>query len=243
MNTSSKSTTNIHNFRYHALLAMASLMVSDASASHAQTTPEPVLEPAQGSATPTPATTPEPASTEEPKKPKKRRIPPLGPEFEVFYLLDSKTRDRFGSTSGIGPGFGSTIPRMKARIRPDFSLLRADKTVDGEKNKLFVLSVGPEYRNVLVPSRYRSDSSGLSNGQATKVPSFVPYYGVGLNAIYAKVKVPGEGLDESGFGVGGTLMLGVAIKRNAVIEARVRATTKVEGYGFSGVGLTFGLRF
>jgi len=229
-------------------------MVLCSSLGHAQMAPE--STPTVTVQTVPAQTAPSQRATGEPEKAKKRRIPPIGPELEAIYLLDSKTRSRFGSTVlSIGPGIGSPIPPLKGKISPDFSILQAKERQNGFDNKLFVVSLGPQYKSVYIPRKFRSQAGRPSSTEGAGgpptggsqfgggPPPFLPYYGIGLNAIYAKVKVPGDGLDDSGLGIGGSLMVGVSIKKNALIEARVRATSKIKGYSFSGVGLTFGLRF
>lgn len=64
-----------------------------------------------------------------------------------------------------------------------------------------------------------------------------------MSALYAKVKVPGENIDGSGFGVGGSVFVGVSFKERAFLEARLRGTTSVRSANFSRAGLTFGVRF
>lgn len=215
------------------------------------------------------------AQLQAPASRRRRRVLPLfGPDFEVSRLFSSKTRRTFGaSTFSIGPGFGKIAPGLKAEIGPDISVTSTSKTLGGNRNKLFVLAIGPEFRRAYVPPKIlrqikeaqrqgaeaaaQAQAGGTpASGPATGGPSqggpppgfggpppVVPYYGASLQALYAKVKVPGIGLNNSGYGAGASVFAGVAIKSRAFVELRLRATTSVKGYNFSRAGVTFGLRF
>ncbi|RYZ64079.1 MAG: hypothetical protein EOP09_16535, partial [Proteobacteria bacterium] len=209
------------------------------SASYAQPEPNP-LEPTSGSPEVKPAAEVLPDA-------KKRRIPPIGLDLEVIYLLDSKARENFGSTVvSIGPGLGNITPSIKGKWGLDFSLTRTDNSVEGNKNKLFMLAIGPEYRRIYIPSKYRDalkearaaaeagQNSVQQEDTALHKPAFLPYYGASLNAIYAQFEVPGRALDESGFGVGGTILAGATIKQRAFVEARLRAASNIKTFNFSG---------
>jgi len=107
---------------------------------HAQTVPAP---PPPGTAS---------VQLQQPPTPKKRRFPPLGVDLEFARFLDSKTRNRFGAgVFSIGPGLGSVAPTIEGKIGPDISITNASRTIGGFKNKLFVVSVGPEYKRVYIP--------------------------------------------------------------------------------------------
>ena len=231
---------------------------------------------------PLPAQT-SPASRVEPPKPKKRRIPLFGPQVEFSQFLSSKTRSRFHpDTMRLNFGFGDPTPSLKGKILPDISVVYARNMVDGDRNRLFVISLGPEFRQAYVPSKIRRlikqlqayqaggpPSGGVPSGGAsgapptsngptppgslppgfppggfpTGGPPIAPYYGVGANLVYASIKSPQEGINSSGFGVGGSVFAGVVLRRRFSLEARVRATTSVKGYNFSRAGLTLGVRF
>ena len=198
-------------------------------------------------------------------EPKKRKFPRIGPEVGYQYFLDSKTRERFGSSvlsfgvggSGVGAGFNGNVG-------VDFSILRADQTTGGVRDKAFLVILGPEYRRAYIPAkaikaikaqmRARAEQSGapVSNDSNELPPQVLeqianapvlPYYGASLNAIYGNIDAPNARLDDSGFGIGGSLFAGVSFKRRAFLEARVRVTNDIKSYNFSTAGLTFGLRF
>jgi hypothetical protein len=189
---------------------------------------------------------------------KKRFVPLIGPEVEASRFLSSKTRNRFGSSAfSIGPGWGSIRPSLDGKFGADLSLTSTSKTLGGNKNSLFAVSAGPEFRRAYVPAgtlrriraaRQRAREQEKSGGQDTSgrrmaPPPVLPYYGASVDALYAKVKVPGEGIDGSGPGVGGSVFAGLAFKSRAFVELRLRETTSVKSYNFSRAGLTFGLRF
>jgi len=245
---------------------------------------QPTQAPSSG-ALPLPPQT-SPASGVQLPKPKKRRIPPLGPEIESNVFFSSKTRNRFHPDSlNFGFGIGDPTPSLKGSILPDVSVTIARHTINGDKNKLFVISLGPEFRQVYIPPKIkrlikeqiqaikagRAPSGTASSGSLPptgsspppafppgggsaggfppggfslgSVPPVVPYYGVGVNLLYANLKSPLENIDGSGFGAGGSVFAGVVLRRRFSLEARVRATTSVKGYNFSRAGLTLGVRF
>ena len=156
-----------------------------------------------------------------------RRFPLVGPEAEVYLLSSGRARDRFGSTlTGIGLGFGSVAPSKKARLSPDINILSSSRG----RNEAFFVIAGLQYKRAFSPER--ADSSG-----------FVPYYGVGLNAVYGRVKVPSLGQRDNGFGGGASVFLGTTLGRRSYVEARYRGLSSVGSYNFSGLSLSAGLRF
>lgn len=195
----------------------------------------------------------------------KRRFPLLGVDLELARLLSAKTRSRFGGSAiGIGPGIGDIDASLNGDLSPDVSLISSSRTVAGSRNRLFVVSAGPQYRRAYVPpgilrrikeARRRAQEAAASGAPPTGAPtgppadlsfgppSLVPYYGASLDALYASVKVPADGLNSSGFGGGGSVFIGIVAKSRFFVEGRVRATTSVKSYNFSRAGLTFGLRF
>ena len=240
----------------------ASLLLVAASACHAQTAPAP--------ATPV---SPSPAASFQSEPPRaKRKFPLLGVDAEVSRPFSAKTRRTFGgSTFSIGPGIGDVAPSLNGEITPDISLTESNRTVAGSRNRLFVLEIGPQFRRAYIPpailrqikeaqrqgmeaQRQAVEAAksgtpptgaptGPPPGMSFGPPPFVPYYGASLDALYAKVRVPSQAINNSGFGVGGSAFVGIAIKSRFFVEARVRATTSVKNYNFSRAGLTVGLRF
>lgn len=148
----------------------------------------------------------------------------LGVDTESYMPFSGKTRDRFGSRfTGVGLGFGSITPDVKRAISPDVTILNQSQSGD---RALLVLG-GLQYRKP-----FSSDTKGLR---------FVPYYGVGANLIYGRLRVDGE--RDSNFGAGASLFVGTTFTRHAFVEARVRALSKVASYDFSGLSLSAGVRF
>jgi len=86
---------------------------------------------------------------------------------------------------------------------------------------------------------------GAPAGQATPAEGSpcVAYYGAGLNALYARVKSPADGVDGSGVGAGASVFAGVVLRRKVVLEGRLRTSTDVKGFNFSNAGLSLGIRF
>ena len=148
----------------------------------------------------------------------------LGIDAETYRPFSSKTRDRFGSSfSGIGIGFGSINPQSGRSLSPDVSIFNESNNGD---RALLVLA-GLQYRKP-----FSSDRKGVR---------FVPYYGVGANLAYGRLRVDGQ--RDSNFGAGGSLFLGTTLTRHAFAEARVRGISRVAGFDFSGLSLSAGVRF
>lgn len=247
-----------HSFPYvPRFWAAISPLLLGASASHAQTV---AVSPA-----PTPANPASIAAQIEAGRPReqRRRIPPIGVDLEVATFLSSKTRSRFGaSTFTIGPGIGNVAPSLRGKISPDIAITTSNRTLGDFQNKLFIVSVGAQYRRVFIPpailrqikaARQRA-IEGAGGGTGTGAPSepppnfsgpppILPFYGASLSALYAKIKVPSDALDKSGIGLGTSVFAGVAFRNSAFVELRLRATTSVKSYNFSRVGVTFGVRF
>jgi len=193
----------------------------------------------------------------------RRRIPPIGVDLEVSTFLSAKTRSRFGaSTFSIGPGIGNIAPSLRGKLSPDIAITTSNRTVNSFRNKLFIVSLGAQYRRVFIPpailrqikaARQRAiEGGGGAPGAGAPTgpppgfsgpPPILPFYGASLSALYARVKVPGDGLNKSGIGAGTSVFAGVAFKNSAFVELRVRATTSVKSYNFSRAGITFGVRF
>ena len=151
----------------------------------------------------------------------------VGADAELFMPFSGETKDVFGSRAGgIGFGFGGTRVREGRRIRPDIAILRADK---GD-NEATIIIAGAQY---VRPFADKVEENAR----------FVPFYGVGLNAMYGSVEVPADDVDESKFGVGGSVFIGASVGRRAVVEARLRALSSVADYNFSGFVLSAGIRF
>ncbi len=158
----------------------------------------------------------------------------IGPDIGYTYLLDSKTRNAFGSSvTDLGVGFGTSEvnPAVNGRIGLDLSILRPKEDSAFGQNKALVIFAGPQFSRVV----------GLKTvNDLTRV---LPYYGTSLNAVYAQVETPFNGRDSNGFGGAVSVFAGVAFSRRVYVEGRVRAATKVEGYNFSNAGVTLGVRF
>ena len=192
-----------------------------------------------------------------------QRKPSIGADIGYAYLLDSKARSAFGSgVVDYGLGFGSVTPSVEGKVGLDLSILRPSDTQNGVKSDALVISVGPEYRKVYLPGnavdrviaqQQQQQQQQLPPGafppgtpipgNVGGLPSTLPYYGASVNLIYAQVDAPFEGVDDNGFGVGGSVFAGVAFSERFYLEGRVRATSDVKGFNFSRAGITAGIRF
>lgn len=163
-----------------------------------------------------------------------QRLPRIGPEIGTSYLLDSKTRNTFGSSvTNFGIGFGSSevVPALNGRLGLDLSILRPREDTAFGENKALVIFAGPQFSRV------------LGNNAVNELTRFVPYYGASVNAVYAQVKVPGAGINSNGIGAGASAFAGASFNKRVYLEGRLRAATKVEDYNFSTASLTLGVRF
>ncbi len=163
-----------------------------------------------------------------------RGFPSIGPEVGYTYLLDSKTRDAFGSSvTNFGVAFGSSEigPAVNGRIGLDLSILRPREDSAFGENKALVVFVGPQFSRVV----------GVKT--VNDLTRLVPYYGASVNAVYAQVETPFNGQDSNGYGAAASVFAGASFNRRVYLEGRVRAATKVEDYNFSSASLTLGLRF
>ena len=162
------------------------------------------------------------------------RFSSVGADVGYTYLLDSKTRDAFGSSvTNYGFGFGSSevSPASNGRIGLDLNILRPREDTSFGQNRALVVFVGPQFSRAL----------GLS--AVNNLTKFVPYYGASVNVVYAQVETPFNGSDSNGYGAAGSVFGGVAFNRRVYLEGRLRAATKVEDYNFSNASLTVGVRF
>lgn len=157
-----------------------------------------------------------------------RRIPPLGVDFGVYFPTSSRTKEVFGSSwTGIGPGIGG-VSVGKKRISPDIGFTNEKKN----GNRAFAAMLGAKY---LFPLR-----ESFEKGAA---PGFAPYAGVGLGLAYAKIDAPIVGVDDKGFGVSASAILGASFGERFFAEARYTALTETADFNLSGAGLSAGVRF
>lgn len=163
-----------------------------------------------------------------------RGFPRVGPEIGYAYLLDSKTRNVFGSSvTDFGISFGSSeiSPAVNGRIGLDLSILRPREDSSSGQNKALVIFAGPQFSRVV----------GVKT--VNDLTRLVPYYGASVNAVYAQVETPFNGRDSNGFGGAASVFAGASFNRRVYLEGRVRAATKVEDYNFSNASVTIGVRF
>lgn len=226
-------------------------LLAGASACRAQSTADPSSVAPQSVAPISAPSQSVPGAVEQ--RQRKRFLPLFGPDVEYSYFLGEKTRSRFGSTIfSIGPGIGDETPSLKGEFGSDFSITSAKNRQNGFESKLFLVSVGPEYKRVYIPPQVKRAMAAARSATATGAPPemgtqgpppFLPYYGASANILYARIKSPLDGVDGSGLGAGGSVFVGLSIRSRAFIETRLRATTPIKNFNFSSVGLSLGLRF
>ena len=186
-------------------------------------------------------------------------FPRIGADIGYSYLLDSKTRNAFGSgVVDYGVGFGNITPTIDGRLGLDVSILRPRETENGVRSDALVVSVGPEYRKTYIPSAVRARIEQQQQQEfppgvippGTQMPQgiggpppILPYYGASANLVYAQVDAPAQNADGNGFGIGGSLFAGVTFNNRFFVEGRLRATSSVEGFNFSRAGIEAGIRF
>lgn len=154
--------------------------------------------------------------------------PRIGIDGGLFFPSNSKTKGVFGSTfKSIGPGFGETQV-FKRRTYPDLDFLR-EKRGD---NRATVIFAGAK---ILAPIG-RPLLSERTSG-------FAPYAGLGLNLTYANIDAPSVGVDDKGFGIGASAILGASFGGRFFGEGRYRAATSAADFNFSGAQIVIGARF
>lgn len=152
----------------------------------------------------------------------------LGVDGGVFFPSSSKTKKAFGSSfTSIGPGLGS-VRVGRRRLSPDIDIMRQDKN----GNDATVVFAGAK---ILQPL-----TRALPEGNVT---GFMPYGGFGLNLTYADVDAPAFGVNDSGFGIGASAIIGASFGRHFFAEGRYRLATKAADFNFSGGFLGIGVRF
>lgn len=157
-----------------------------------------------------------------------QRLPRLGIDGGVFFPSSSKTKAVFGSNfKSIGPGFGETQV-LKRKLYPDLDFLR-EKRGD---NRATIIFAGAK---ILAPIG-RPLVSEATTG-------FAPYAGLGLNLTYAKIDAPSVGVDEKGYGIGASAILGASFGGRFFGEGRYRLATEAANFNFSGTQIVVGARF
>lgn len=157
-----------------------------------------------------------------------QNLPRFGIDGGVFFPSNSKTKDVFGSRfTSIGPGFGETGV-SKRKIYPDLDFLREKRGDD----RATVIFAGAK---VLIPIGRPIVSEGTTG--------FAPYSGAGVNLTYANIDAPSVGVEDKGFGVGASVILGASFGGRFFTEGRYRLSTSAADFNFSGTQLVIGARF
>ncbi len=190
-------------------------------------------------------------------------FPRLGVDVGYAYLLDSKARAAFGSgVTEFGVGFGNITPTIDGKVGIDVSIMRPRETENGVRSDALVVSVGPEYRKIYIPSAIKAQIEQQRQSVPNQTfppgtfppgtqmpkgvggpPPILPYYGASANLVYAQVDAPNVGVNGNGFGIGGSLFAGLTFNDRFFVEGRLRGTSSVESFNFSRAGIEAGLRF
>jgi len=184
--------------------------------------------------------TPQTASPPEPKTPKPY-VPLYGGNLGFEQLLSSSTRRTFGN-SGISftPGFGPVFAKKGMMLVPGFGFLNLSKESGGVKNKALLISLGPSLRF----GPFNPFDAEMEDGNPKLSPKlFSPYAEVGLRLVYSDVSVPTESVDSKRVTAGGVVTVGVGIRKNAFIQAKLTLLPKINSYDFSTCAVEFGVRF
>ena len=173
-----------------------------------------------------------PAPTE--PEPTPLKVPYLGLNVGTFVPTSALTRSRFGGNwQTFSPGLGTVLPSLKPTRLPDFSLATRRRSVGGFNNKAFLVLLGIQQQWPLFT---------LSE-DATRLPTFLPYAGVGAGATYANLRSGADNVNGSAFGASASAYVGTSIGLNAFIEARYRLLSPIKGFNLSGTQVSIGLRF
>jgi hypothetical protein len=151
----------------------------------------------------------------------------LGVNAGIYFPSSSKTKQAFGSRfTSFGPGLG-TKQIFRRRVSPDLDFMREDKN----GNDSTVVFAGAK---VLMP---------FGGDVAPDTIGCVPYYGFGVNLTYADIDAPTFGVNDSGFGVGASAIVGASFGPHFFVEGRYRAMTSAADFNFSGAQIGAGIRF
>lgn len=160
--------------------------------------------------------------------PDSKAQPRFGIDGGLFFPSNSKTKDVFGSNfKSIGPGFGETQV-FKRKLYPDFDFIREKK---GD-NRATVIFAGAK---VLAPI-----GRPLVSERTT---GFAPYAGFGLNLVYANIDAPSVDVDEKGYGIGASAIVGASFGGRFFTEGRYRVASSAAEFNFSGAQIVLGARF
>jgi len=205
-------------------------MLALSAASHAQTASNTLPLPPQNS--------PSLADVSAPPRPKKRGIPPIGPEVGFSYFFDRKTRDRFGATAvRLSLGVGVPKPSFKGKLGADISFTMASHDFLGSRDRLTLISVGPEYSRAFIPGfvkrKIEAQRGAVSSGGAPSDGSAPPS---GTPAPPNGTPAPPSGLP-AGFSPPFLPYYGASLN---VVYANVKVPAEgIRGSGLGGGGSVF----
>lgn len=161
-------------------------------------------------------------------------IPWIGLNVGSYLPTSGRVRDRFGTNwQTFSPGLGPVLPRPVPGLQSDLSFSVQRRQTGGFNNRAFLALVGVQYQWPL----FRITQ------EMTKLPTFLPYAGVGAGASYAALRSEGDNVNGSSVGASGSLYVGTSIGFNTFLEARYRTLSRLRGFDLSGADLTIGVRF
>lgn len=168
-------------------------------------------------------------------------IPMYGANVGVQSLLSSESRKLFGNNSiSFSPGFGPAFTKQGLSIQPGVSVFSAKHEVNGQENKAFIISLGPNFRYGLVKPL---DVEMVDGEPKARFRAFAPFVEAGINLVYADLSIRSEGISKRQFTVGGSFAIGTSITKNAFLKLKVQVVPKIKSYDFSTAGVEFGVRF
>ncbi|RYG55322.1 hypothetical protein EON80_30810, partial [bacterium] len=118
----------------------------------------------------------------------------LGVNAGVYFPTSSRTKAVFGSSfQSFGPGLGSKQV-FERKLSPDIDIIREGKN----GNDATVIFAGAK---VLKP---------FGGSVSRDTVGCIPYFGYGVNLTYADIDAPSVGVNDSGFGVGASAIVGAS---------------------------------
>ncbi len=168
-------------------------------------------------------------------------IPLYGGSVGFGSLFSSRSRGTFGRSGiSLAPGLGPAFTKYGLSLAPGFNFFHASSLVDGERNQIFLVSLGPNFRYGLV----KPITAKLVDGKPVyHFRTFAPFLEAGVSLVYGDLSVHSEGISNKTLTVGGNFAIGTSITKNAFVRATLRILPLIDSYDFNRYGFELGVRF
>lgn len=168
-------------------------------------------------------------------------IPIYGGSVGFGNLLSGRSQDTFGGSGiSLAPGLGPVYTKYGLSLAPGFNFFSARKDVGGDRNKVFLLSLGPNLRYGFVKPITVTKVDGKP---VFHFRTFAPFAEAGVSLVYGDLSVHSAGISNKTLTVGGNFALGTTLGKNAFVRATLRIQPLIDSYDFNRYGVELGLRF